>query len=91
MSLRYCCDWCGKQLPVTITGVDGIDKKITAELYFPRKVNVREFFPHLCQSCARKIDIVVGLSQERALTGCKVSDVYSEINKARRERLGTKG
>lgn len=91
MAVRYCCDWCDKQLPVTITGVDGVDKQITAELYFPRKVNVRKFFPHLCKSCARKIDIVVGLSQEQMLMNSGVSSVYAEINKARREQLGTKG
>ena len=54
MAVRYCCDWCDKQLPVTITGEDGVDKKITAELYFPREINVRKYFPHLCESCAVK-------------------------------------
>lgn len=91
MSLRYCCDWCGSQLPVTITGEGTENKKITAELYFPRKVNVREFFPHLCQSCARKIDIVVGLSQERAIMDGSVGSVYAELNEERRRKLGTKG
>ncbi len=91
MALRYCCDWCDKQLPVTITGEDGVDKNITATLYFPRKVNVREFFPHLCESCARKIDIVVGLSQERGYRKADILDRYARINKERRERLGTKG
>ena len=42
MALRYCCDWCDKQLPVTITGEGTENKKITAELYFPRKVNIRD-------------------------------------------------
>ena len=91
MSLRYCCDWCDKQLPVTITGEDGVDKKITAELYFPRKVNVREFFPHLCQSCARKIDIVIGLSQEKGYCRADILERYRRINEERRRKLGTKG
>jgi hypothetical protein len=91
MSLRYCCDWCDKQLPVTITGEDTADKKITATLHFPRKVNVREFFPHLCESCARNIDIIIGLSQEQALIGGRVGSIYAELNRERREKLGTKG
>lgn len=91
MAVRYCCDWCDKQLPVTITGEDGVDKKITAELYFPREINVRRYFPHLCESCARKIDIVIGLSQERAIMNGSVGSVYAELNRERREKLGTKG
>jgi hypothetical protein len=91
MALRFCCDWCDRQLPVTITGEGGKDKKITAELTYPKEVNVREYFPYLCESCARKIDIVVGLSRERAIMGGRVGSVYAEINEARRERLGTKG
>ena len=91
MALRYCCDWCDKQLPVTITGEGTENKKITAELHLPRKVNVREFFPHLCESCARKIDIVIGLSQERAIMNGSVGSVYAELNRERREKLGTKG
>lgn len=91
MSVRYCCDWCDKQLPVTITGEGTENKKITAELHFPRKVNVRKFFPHLCESCARKIDIVIGLSQERAIMDGSVGSVYAELNEERRRKLGTKG
>lgn len=91
MALRFCCDWCDRQLPVVITGEDGKDKKITAELTYPKEVNVREFFPHLCESCARKIDIVVGLSQDSCVKKEKMNAWYARINEARREQLGTKG
>ena len=91
MAIRYCCDWCGKQLPVTIMGEDGKDKKITAELFYPREVNVREYFPHLCQSCARKIDMVIGLSHARVLMNIDVLNTYADLNRERREKLGTKG
>ena len=91
MAVRFCCDWCEKQLPVTITGVDGKDKKITAELTFPREVNVRKYFPHLCESCARKIDNIVRLSRDSYFGAVSVMDRYSEINRERREKLGTKG
>lgn len=90
MAVRYCCDWCDKQLPVTVVG-SGESKKITAELHFPRQVNVRTFFPHLCESCARKIDIVVGLSKEQTLMKSRVSSVYAELNEERRQKLGTSG
>lgn len=91
MAVRFCCDWCEKQLPVTITGVDGVDKKITAELTFPREINVRKYFPHLCESCARKIDIIVGLDRDSRIRSGKVVSAYAEINRERREKLGTKG
>ena len=91
MSVRFCCDWCDKQLPVTITGVDGVDKKITAELTYPREINVREYFPHLCESCARKVDMIVRLDRYGRACSGEVMSVYSRINEARRGRLGTKG
>lgn len=91
MAVRYCCDWCDKQLPVTITGEGTENKKITAELYFPREVDVHKFFPHLCKSCARKIDIVVGLSQERGYRKADILERYARVNEERRRKLGTKG
>ena len=91
MAVRFCCDWCDKQLPVTITGEDGVDKKITSELYFPREINVRKYFPHLCESCARKIDIIVGLACYDRSGKREILDRYAAINRERREKLGTKG
>ena len=90
MSVRVCCDWCERQLPVTVSG-EGENKKITAELRWPREINVREYFPHLCESCARKIDKLVQLNRDSYFGAMSVADRYSKINEARRERLGTKG
>ena len=90
MALRYCCDWCDRQLPVTIT-CEGENKKIAAELRWPREINVREYFPHLCESCARKIDIVVGLERDYRARVADITSSFAELNEARRERLGTKG
>jgi hypothetical protein len=90
MAVRFCCDWCDRQLPVEITG-SGENKKITAELTYPKEVDLKEFFPHLCESCARKIDIVVRLSRE---SGYRKSDImarYARINEERRRKLGTNG
>ena len=90
MAVRYCCDWCDKQLPVTITG-SGENKKITAELRYPRQVNVRTFFPHLCESCARKIDMIVELSQDSEYSKSNILKLHAKINEERRRKLGTKG
>ena len=90
MSVRVCCDWCERQLPVTFSG-DGVDKKITAEMTFPKEINVREYFPHLCESCARKIDMIVRLDRYGRACSGEVLSRYAEINEERRGRLGTKG
>ena len=90
MAIRYCCDWCDKQLPVTIKG-EGDNKTMTAELFYPREVNVRKYFPHLCQSCAMKIDTVIGLSHARVLMNSDVLNTYVDLNRERREKLRTKG
>ncbi len=91
MAVRYCCDWCDRQLPVMITGSDCENKKITAELTYPKEVYVQEFFPHLCKSCARKIDIVVGLSRESGYRKADILKRHAELNEERRRKLGTKG
>lgn len=90
MAVRYCCDWCDKQLPVTIKG-EGDNRTMTAELFYPREVNVRKYFPHLCQSCARKIDTIIRLGRDSYFGAASVLDRYAEINRERREKLGTKG
>lgn len=90
MAIRYCCDWCDKQLPIVVKG-EGDMKTATTELSFPREINVTKYFPHLCQSCARKIDMIVGLDRGRRLHAGAVLSTYAELNEERRERLGTKG
>jgi hypothetical protein len=91
MAVRFCCDWCDKQLPIKVDGVDGKNKKITAELTYPKEIDIHEYFPHLCTSCARKIDIIVRMCEDRHDRKEKIVERYARINKARREQLGTKG
>lgn len=91
MAVKFCCDLCDKPLPIKMTGVDGTNKKITAELSFPREVDVHEFFPHLCESCTRKIDIIAGLSQDSRARKADILKRHAQINEERRRKLGTKG
>ena len=91
MAVRFCCDWCDRQLPLKVDGVDGKNKKITAELTYPRKIDIHEYFPHLCKSCARKIDMIVGLINDDNVKRIKTCALFRELNEKRREKLGTKG
>ena len=91
MAVRFCCDWCDKQLPIKVEGSDGKNKKITAELTYPREIDIHEYFPHLCTSCARKIDMIVGLTRDGAAKQAAVGAWYRGVNAERREKLGTKG
>lgn len=91
MAVRFCCDWCDKQLPLKLEGVDGINKKITAELTYPREIDIHEYFPHLCSSCARKIDMIVGLINDDNVKRINIAARFKKLNQERREKLGTKG
>ena len=50
MSVRFCCDFCGKPLEKNERGY------IT---YSTKRLDTRKMFPSLCKSCADKLDTVI--------------------------------
>lgn len=86
MSVRVVCDVCERPIP--------IEKRWPEDFLqngYTREVNTRKLFPHLCKSCALKIDEAVSLAKVEWLKQIDISDRNSRINALRREVLGTKG
>lgn len=80
MSVKPVCDFCDKPLEY-----DG-DRYV---IYRTKQMDIRSVLPHLCKSCAEKLDDIFA-----SLYTPKRTDILekaTELNKARRERLGTKG
>ena len=80
MSVKPVCDFCDKPLEY-----DGSRYVI----YRTKQLDTRSVLPHLCKSCAEKLDdIFARLYMPERMD---LLEKATELNKARRERLGTKG
>lgn len=82
MAVKPCCDFCDKPLEL----VDG-----RYVIYRTKELNTRELLPHLCEKCADGLDKIIAESRSRLMAQGEIVQRVTELNKARRERLGTKG
>ena len=86
MSVKPVCDFCDKPLEY-----DGSRYVI----YRTKQLDTKSILPYLCKSCAEKLDNIFLETKTRLVTSKefeeRVSNLYSQVNNARRERLGTKG
>ena len=93
MSVELCCDFCGRPLPkimVEIQG-DGFGESAHANIYFTKELNTKRLYPHLCENCAMKLDEALKYARGEWIKQLNISSRNAEINKERREKLGTKG
>jgi len=80
MAVKVVCDFCDKPLEFEDKGY---------VVYRTKQLDTRSILPHLCKSCAEKLDDIFA-----SIYTPKRKDLLekaTELNKARRERLGTKG
>lgn len=82
MAVKPVCDFCDKPLER-----DG-DRYV---IYYTKRLNTRKMFRHLCKNCANKLDMVIELAEDTTRERCQDFGHWAKINKARRERIGTKG
>lgn len=80
MAVKVVCDFCDKPLEFEDKGY---------VVYRTKQLDTRNILPHLCRSCANKLDGIFA----RLYTPKRIDilEKATELNKARRERLGTKG
>lgn len=85
-AVKIVCDFCNKPLEFE----DG-----RYVIYRTKQIDTRHILPHLCKSCASKLDEIWAETKSRLMTQQEIADrvmaLYSQVNQARRERLGTKG
>lgn len=80
MSVKVVCDFCDKPLEFEDKGY---------VIYLTKQLDTRNIFPHLCKSCAEKLDDI--FSRLYVPERMDLLEKATELNKARREQLGTKG
>ena len=76
------CDFCEKPLPK-----DGND----VMLHYTKEMNTRLMFPHLCEKCAGKIDMILAEYKLQAYKQRRICGLNAVVNAERREKLGTNG
>lgn len=85
------CDICGKELEKKLTRDASGAVYEVAVSYKTAFWNTDDIFPHLCLSCANKLDKALEKQQIELVKFTTEAEKRVRLNKTRRERLGTKG
>lgn len=85
------CDICGKELEKKLTQDASGGVCEVAVSYKTVFWNTDDIFPHLCLNCANKLDRALEKQQIELVKLTTEAEKRVRLNKARRERLGTKG
>ena len=84
MAVKIVCDFCDRPLEFD-------QERCSYVLYRTKQINTRDLLPHLCRSCAEKLDDILLESKTRWMSQAEIADRVTKINQERREKLGTKG
>ena len=87
MSIKFCCDFCDKPLPE----IGLYDEIPCIKFSRTKELNTTKIFPNLCENCAIKLDNAFKYARSEWVKQLNISSRNAEINKERREKLGTKG
>lgn len=84
MAVKVVCDFCNRPLEFDL-------ERKSYVLYHTKQIDTRDLLPHLCRSCAKKLDDILLESKTRWMSQAEIADRVTKINQERREKLGTKG
>ena len=86
------CDFCDKPIPVYPMDIDGKTYEgVGIDLARTKVHNTRDLFPHLCASCAARIDMVLLKYNADMKKQAELAEKFKKFNAERREALGTEG
>lgn len=84
MAVKVVCDFCDK--PLEFDQEHG-----SYVLYRTKQIDTRKLLPHLCKTCAEKLDDILIESRTRLMSRAEIIKRVTKLNRERREKLGTKG
>lgn len=84
MAVKVVCDFCNRPLEFDL-------ERKSYVLYHTKQIDTRDLLPHLCKTCAEKLDDILIESKTRWMSQAEIADRVTKINQERREKLGTKG
>lgn len=84
MAVMVVCDFCNMPLEFDASRGGYV-------IYHTKRLNTRKLFPHLCKSCAEKLDDILLMANATWMSQAEIALEASKVNQERREKLGTKG
>lgn len=84
MAVKVVCDFCNRPLEFDLECGSYV-------LYRTKQIDTRKLLPHLCKTCAEKLDDILIESRTRLMSQAEIADRVTKLNHERREKLGTKG
>ena len=84
MAVKIVCDFCGRPLEFDADRGSYI-------MYYTKRLNTRKLLPHLCKSCADKLDDILLMTNATWMSQAEIADRVTKPNRERREKLGAKG
>lgn len=105
--IKTICDFCEKPIPTYFEQIDragwldedeweedGRGRFVDEEFVYlsrPKEYNTNKLFPHMCEACAGKLDILLSAYRTEMLKRSELAAKFAKANAERRERLGTEG
>lgn len=77
------CDFCEKPIPVNESG--------NCYNFRTVKIDTRKQYPHMCKKCADRIDDILKDYEKDMIYRANLGSKFAQINKERKEKLGTEG
>ena len=84
MAVKFICDFCNRPLEIDVSRGGYV-------MYHTKRLNTRKLFPHLCKSCAKKLDDIFLMANTTWMSQAEIALEATKVNQERREKLGTKG
>lgn len=84
------CDFCLKPIPYDYDDW-GSGPVRCVNLRYTKECDTKDMFPHLCESCAEKLDKVIVRYKSDMQKQSELAAKFAKANAKRREQLGTEG
>ena len=84
------CDFCEKPIPEEFDDF-GSGPVRCISLGETKLLNTKTAYPHMCKTCAEKIDNILRDYKIEMAHQAGLASMYAQINKERREMLGSEG
>lgn len=84
--IDICCDFCQRPLPT-----DTVEDIECYVIFRTKEFKTSDIFPHLCESCATKIDMVLKKYKDSVTKEQLLAEQFAKLNNERRSKLNSSG
>ena len=85
------CDFCEKIVPLRIEVDPFGEEYVCIESGKTKEFDTSSMYPHMCGACANRIDDILRQFRVNVAHQASLASKFKQINKERKEQLGTEG